>query len=71
MARAVFKDQLSYNDITINLPILKLLAPSKQSRAKKTPSPQNLFKKNDIKFLPKRDRKDNPKYSSINYQIYP
>ncbi|PKY39543.1 hypothetical protein RhiirA4_393605 [Rhizophagus irregularis] len=39
MARAVFKDQLSYNDITINLPILKLLAPSKQSRAKKLQDP--------------------------------
>ncbi|CAB4494258.1 hypothetical protein RhiirA5_497665 [Rhizophagus irregularis] len=32
-----------YNDITINLPIMKLLAPSKLSRAKKTPRPQNLF----------------------------
>ncbi|CAB4425043.1 unnamed protein product [Rhizophagus irregularis] len=32
-----------YSDITINLPIMKLLAPSKLSRAKKTPRPQNLF----------------------------
>ncbi|CAB5090459.1 unnamed protein product [Rhizophagus irregularis] len=66
MARAVFNDQLSYNDITINLPILKLLAPSKQSRAKK-----NSKTPKSVQFLPKRDRKDNPKYSSINYQIYP
>ncbi|GBC08210.1 hypothetical protein RclHR1_07980002 [Rhizophagus clarus] len=43
-----------FNDIKINLPIFELLAPSKQSRAKKEPRPQNqfiLYRKNISKEL--------------------